>query len=284
MTRTSVIIAVFNRTAFLKLCLLSLRHQSVLPDEVIITDDGSQTDVVSPIKELISNAPFKTMYVKQKHKGFRLAKCRNNGVRTATGEYLIFVDQDLIFTRNFMKTFLDHRREKQFCVSYPIRLSGDQTERCTAAVARQYNFDPILEKKQIEKIHRQYRKDRFYLFLKKLRLREIGPKLRGGVAAINREDFQKVNGYDEQYQGWGNEDDDLGRRLYQAGIIGNNPFSHEFPLHLYHPPHHVDGRRINQEYYQRRIHAIRQGEYRCEFGYDNPLNEGEEQITALHLN
>jgi GT2 family glycosyltransferase len=284
MIRTSVIIAVFNRIAFVKHCLLSLQHQSIFPDEVIITDDGSQTDIVSPIRELISDAPFKTIYVKQQHKGFRLAKCRNNGVRTATGEYLVFVDQDLIFTKNFIKTFLDHRKERQFCVSYPIRLSGDQTKRCTDAVVRQFNFDPILEKKQIEKIHRQYRKDRLYFFLKKLRLREIGPKLRGGVAAINREDFQKVNGYDEQYQGWGNEDDDLGRRLYQAGIIGTNPFFHEFPLHLYHPPHHVDGRRCNQEYYQQRIQAIRKGEYVCRFGYEHPLDEDDEEITVVNLN
>lgn len=261
-----------------------MQCQSVLPHEVVISDDGSQTDIVGHIRDLISDVDFKTTYVKQEHKGFRLAKCRNNGVRTAEGDFLIFVDQDLIFTRNYMKTFIDHQKEKQFCVSYPIRLSKQQTECCDSAAIQNFNFDHCIDRKQIEKIHSQYRKDRLYFLLKKIRLREIGPKLRGGVAAINREDFLKVNGYDEQYQGWGNEDDDLGRRLYKAGIVGTNPFYHEYPLHLYHPPYHVDGIRANKEYYNQRIEAIRGGQYLCEFGLKNPLNEDEEEVTVLQLN
>ena len=283
MRRTSVIISVFNRIELLKQCLLSLRNQSVFPDEVIIADDGSQTDVVGRIQEVTTEAPFKTTYVQQQHKGFRLSKCRNNGVRTATGEYLIFLDQDLIFTRNFIKTFFDHQKEKQFCVSYPVRLSEEQTKNCTVADIQSSHFDHILDQKQIAKIHKQYRKDRLSFYLKKLGLREIGPKLRGGVAAINREDFLKVNGYDEQYQGWGNEDDDLGRRLYRAGIRGVNPFYSEFPLHLHHPPHHSDGQRQNQEYYHQRIQAIRKGEFVCRFGYEHPLDEGDEELCVVNL-
>ena len=283
MSRISVIISVFNRVEFLKKCLLSLQFQSVLPHEVVISDDGSQTDIVGHIQDLISDVDFKTTYVKQEHKGFRLAKCRNNGVRTAEGDFLVFVDQDLVFTRHFMKTFTDHQKKHRFCVSYPIRLSAQQTECCNTDAIRNFDFNHCINENQIKKIHSQYRKDRLYFFLKKLRLREIGPKLRGGVAAINREDFLKVNGYDEQYQGWGNEDDDLGRRLYKAGVVGINPFYHEYPLHLYHPPYHVDGTRVNQAYHHQRMKAIRDGDYRCEFGFDNPLNEGEEKITAFQL-
>jgi GT2 family glycosyltransferase len=282
-SKTSIIIAVFNRVQFLRSCLLSLKHQSIVPDEVILTDDGSTMDVVSQIQDVISDLDARVHYVRQPNKGFRLARCRNNGVRIATGDYLIFIDQDIVCTEHFIKTFIDHRRAKRFCVSYPIRLSPQQTERCTGAVIEQFNFESIIDRRQTEKIHKQYRKDRLYAFLKKLRLSEIGPKLRGGVAAINREDFVNVNGYDEYYRGWGNEDDDLGRRLYKAGITGMNPFFHEFPLHLYHPPHHVNGTRVNQEYYQQRIAAIRAGESVCECGFEHPLDEDDEELTVVNL-
>jgi GT2 family glycosyltransferase len=284
MSKVSVIISVFNRVEFLEKCLLSLSRQSYLPDEVIITDDGSTTDVIGPVQDLIRRLDAEVHFVTQPHDGFRLARCRNNGVRVAFGDYLIFLDQDIIGTEDFIRTFVHHRREKRFCVSYPVRLTEEQTDRCRPRVIEEFDFSGIVAPKQIAKIHSQYRKDEFYRILHELALRKMGPKLRGGVAAINREDFEKVNGYDEAYRGWGNEDDDLGRRLYQARIAGRNPFFHDYPLHLWHPPYHEDGHRKNQEYYQQRIDAIRKGQYTCRVGLIHPDGLGDDgSVTHRRL-
>ncbi|MDZ7371874.1 MAG: galactosyltransferase-related protein, partial [candidate division KSB1 bacterium] len=113
-------------------------------------------------------------------------------------------------------------------------------------------------------------------------LSRIGPKLRGGLVLINREDYIRVNGFDEQYIGWGNEDDDLGHRLHEAGVIGYNPFVKEFPLHLYHPPYREGEKRVNLDYYRRRLKEIHgQGIYRCQFGFDR--TNGEDSVTLLRL-
>lgn len=282
MNQVSVIISLYNRAHLLRKALISLAQQSSLPTEIIISDDGSDEDVMTPIQEIVSRFTIKVKYVRQEHRGFRLAKCRNNGVRASSGDYLIFLDQDLVFTKYFLKTFIDHRQEKRFCVAYPVRLTKDQTDLLDDATIMSCDFQRILKPEQIRKIEKQYRKDKLYTLLKQYRLRRIGPKLRGGVAAVHREDYLKVNGYDENYQAWGSEDDDLGRRLYQAGIHGINPFHHEFPLHLHHEPFHDGSRRANQEYHRQRSIEIRKGNYRCEFGIDHPL--GDEASVPIDLN
>ena len=46
----SVIVPTYNRPKALKLCLLSLSRQSVLPAEVLIADDGSGRRLSEPLK------------------------------------------------------------------------------------------------------------------------------------------------------------------------------------------------------------------------------------------
>ena len=40
----------------------------------------------------------------------------------------------------------------------------------------------------------------------------------GGVMLINKQDFIKCNGYSNQYNGWGCEDDDFYKRMINAGL------------------------------------------------------------------
>jgi hypothetical protein len=88
-----------------------------------------------------------------------------------------------------------------------------------------------------------------------------------------RDDLLRVNGFDENYKGWGAEDDDLGRRLYRSGIIGRTVFRDEFPLHLWHP-HATGGRDSrNLHYYNRRRREIAGGDYRAVNGISNPLDD-----------
>jgi glycosyltransferase involved in cell wall biosynthesis len=270
MNTVSVIIPVFNRLDFLSRALLCLQHQSFRIDELVVTDDGSIEDVLGLVKEMANDLPFHIKYVRQKNKGFRLSKIRNNGVRVSTGDWLIFLDQDIIYTKEFIRTFVEHFQQRRFLVSWEIRLSEEQTNKLTHDILCAGDYRGLITRRQQYDIGRQYRKDLFYVVCKKLRIRHIGPKLRGGLFAVSRADFFRVNGFDENYQGWGNEDDDLGRRLDAAGITGKNPFLKEYPLHMWHEPHREGIKRVNLHYYNERVKQVLRGDFVCEYGIDNP--------------
>ena len=59
--------------------------------------------------------------------------------------------------------------------------------------------------KQYSRTHRQDNPVRGYFF--------------GAVISIRREQFEAVNGYDNRYWGWGQEDEDLFLRCLRAGLV-----------------------------------------------------------------
>ncbi len=282
MSKISIITTVFNRTCLLRKAIISLTMQSFQPFELILSDDGSEENVPEMIEDLIPRCGFKVIYVKQSHQGFRLAKCRNNGVLNSSGDILCFFDQDLVLTCDLLKTYKETVRKNRFVSGYPIRLTPEQSFELSEEVITQGDYRHIFTTDQTDKIKRQFRKDYISHILNKVGLEKAKPKLRGGASAINREDYFAINGYDEKFQGWGNEDDDIRRRLYKLGVKGYNPTYDEYPVHLYHEPNHDNGFRVNQEYNNIRIAEIAKGDYRAKRGLDNPL--GDEKLEIIELN
>ena len=99
--KISIIIAVYNRMNYLKNILLALENQTFKDFEVIIADDGSGEDVKDYL-EIIKKMPYKIKHVYQEDKGFRLSSSRNNGIRNANGDFLLFLDQDILMDKNFI--------------------------------------------------------------------------------------------------------------------------------------------------------------------------------------
>lgn len=91
----SIIVPVYNTEKYVKRCLDSIKSQSFKDYEVIIINDGS-TDNSS---DIISKYPYKI--INQENQGLSMA--RNNGVKEATGDYLIFLDSDDYIEKNLLK-------------------------------------------------------------------------------------------------------------------------------------------------------------------------------------
>ena len=100
--KISIIVPVYNVSAYIERCVSSLLCQTFTSLEIIFIDDGSTDDSVPKIRSLIKNKPknkFLVRIIRQKNQG--LSSARNAGIKIAQGDYLIFVDSDDAISPNF---------------------------------------------------------------------------------------------------------------------------------------------------------------------------------------
>lgn len=89
--KISLITCVYNTEKYLKRCLDSIKNQKFQDFEVIIINDGSTDNSQQIIDEYVkTDTRFRTII--QPNSG--QANARNNGIKEAKGEYLVFVDSD----------------------------------------------------------------------------------------------------------------------------------------------------------------------------------------------
>lgn len=99
----SVIIAVYEQADTLPLVLRSLRDQDCpLRWELVVCDDGSAADYRSLLYHEIQRIGCDVRYVWQPHDGRRVAQSRNNAIRCARGDLLVFLDGDCLVDANFL--------------------------------------------------------------------------------------------------------------------------------------------------------------------------------------
>ncbi len=101
----SLIVSLYNQSAkFEKLLETLLDQQNAPPFELILCDDGSKAaDVASVINNSRSRLNCEVIHVWQSDIGFRLSRSRNNGIRCARGELLIFIDGDVLLPPEFLQ-------------------------------------------------------------------------------------------------------------------------------------------------------------------------------------
>ena len=94
MTKVSVIIPVYNAEKYLEECLDSLLRQTFTDMEIICVDDGS-TDSSAEILKRFQEKDRRIRVLFQENQYAGIA--RNNGMKIAQGEYLLFLDADDFF-------------------------------------------------------------------------------------------------------------------------------------------------------------------------------------------
>ena len=216
----SVIVTTYNWAAALELCLNSLYAQSDRHFEIIIADDGSLAEQLTLTKSYLADSPVPIYYVYHEDQGFRAGTIRNKAVAQSSGEYLIFLDGDCMVYSDFIATHRYLAESGFFVAGNRVLLSQAFTQEVMTERL------PLYEKSvaYFLKLRLQDKINRLMPFLKLPLgfLRKIQPKKWQKAMTCNlaiwREDFLRVNGFDELFQGWGYEDSDLVIRLIHSGV------------------------------------------------------------------
>jgi len=169
--KISIIIPYYKGENYIRETLKSVYDQTYQDFEVIIVNDGSERSALDLIEK---NSDFKNLkIIHQENQG--QSSARNNGVKSATGKYILFLDCDDLID----KKFLDK--------THQILSKDNQTRIC-------YTKGKFFEKTDKEWVLQPFNTFDFLI-------ENCIPI----TALIYKEDFEKVGGFDTQlnyYEDW----------------------------------------------------------------------------------
>ncbi len=253
----SVVVATYNRPDALAALLRSLSKQDDRHFEVVVADDGSGPETESVIKRAQPALPAPLVHVWQEDTGFRLAAARNRATAQARGDYLIYLDGDCLVRHHFVRA---HRAlaERGWCVAGGRVLLGDAFTRMTLTEGTAIE-DWGVTAATIASLQQKMNRASSLPWLPLGPLRKLGghrwQRLRGCNFSAFRADVERVNGFDECFEGWGFEDSDFAARLIESGVrlkygrLATNVY------HLWHREHDRAAKGENWERLQARMQS-----------------------------
>jgi glycosyltransferase involved in cell wall biosynthesis len=233
----SVIVATYNRPDALERVLLDLDRQTVGDFEVVVADDGSGAETVETIDSLKSRVGYRLEHAWQEDRGFRAARARNLAVGKSQGEYLIFLDGDCLPAPDFVEGHRWLAERSRWVRGNRVNLTEEFTERVLAEELPVADWP--LWRWVLARLRGEAVRTTPLLRLRTRVLRKSNPRKWRGARSCNfgcwRQDFMRVDGFDEAYTGWGREDSDLAIRLINAGVYRKDGRYVVPVLHLWHP-------------------------------------------------
>jgi glycosyltransferase involved in cell wall biosynthesis len=225
----SLVITTYNWPEALDLSIRSALEQSEPPNEIIIADDGSTAETAALVESHSHAAGIPVRHVWQEDRGYRLAASRNRAIASAQGEYIVMVDGDMVLQRHFIR---DHRQmafKGSFIQGSRVLLPRRYTSQCFETKKIDV---PLLEKGIIN------RKNAIRLPLLSQLLASLPGVSLKGIRGCNLSFFRKdcisVNGFNEDFTGWGREDSEFAARMINRGILRRNVKFSAVAYHLWH--------------------------------------------------
>ncbi|BDM62997.1 glycosyl transferase family 2 [Shewanella sp. NFH-SH190041] len=232
MLSVSLIITTYNWPKALYKVLQSILYQTRIPDEIIIADDGSTietTNMIQRFKE--EHSELNIIHFWQEDKGFRLSKSRNKAINLSTCDYLVLIDGDMILNENFILDHLNNAKSGVLVSGRRIMLN----EAYSSEIIHSDKIDNVSFLSSAIIKHRFLSiRNRFLSKLRSSTNTRIDGIL-GCNMAFFKNDAVTVNGFNEDFVGWGAEDTEFVARFVNNGFKKMKLKHLAFGYHLYHP-------------------------------------------------
>jgi glycosyltransferase involved in cell wall biosynthesis len=226
--KLTLIITTYNWPESLLLVIESVKRQTILPDEVIIADDGSAKKTKDLINNFKKYADLNIIHSWQEDIGFRAARSRNNAIFKSTGDYIVLIDGDTILHTNFVKDHIANAESGFFVQGFRVLLSEKQTKKALAEKIVNFPFFSSEFKNRKNAIHSGLLSKIFSS--KKNHLQGI----KSCNMAFYREDCLNINGFNNEFEGWGREDSEFVVRMINSGVKRKNVRFNAIQFHLWH--------------------------------------------------
>jgi hypothetical protein len=195
----------------------SLRAQRIDPQRlhVMVVDYGSAPEQQAGTREICQRHGAEHVAVDGASVWSR-SRCMNVGLRRSRTKYLLASDADIVFSPGYVADACERMRAAPFAVvcSRMFDLPEDAVER-VARAATAAEPPPTEEWKGLSAPRYEW----------------VHPS----ICMTYTSCFQLIRGYDEFYERWGGEDDDLMRRFVDLGLLPTALDSGSFYLHQWHP-------------------------------------------------
>lgn len=103
--KISVIIAIYNIEQYVSRCIESVIHQTYLPYEVLLVNDGSKDRSLNICEAYVKQFPDMIKVIDKQNGG--LSSARNAGLKNSGGEYVYFVDGDDYILPKTLESFVE---------------------------------------------------------------------------------------------------------------------------------------------------------------------------------
>ncbi|KZK75203.1 MAG: family 2 glycosyl transferase [Pelodictyon luteolum] len=262
--KCSLVITTYNWPEALELSLMSAIRQSEAPDEVIVADDGSRSDTARLVEEYRQSSSIPVRHVWQDDEGYRLSASRNRAVAAANGDYIVIVDGDMVLHPDFIG---DHKRLAQqgtFIQGSRVLLFEENTKQ--RFMRKETDISPFEQG-----IGNRKNAVRLPWLAGVLAIKGSALKgIRGCNISFFRSDCIRVNGFNEDFVGWGREDSEFVVRLFNSGVLRRNVRFSAIAAHLWHKENTRHALPENDRLLER---AITEKQVRCPNGIDKYLEK-----------
>ncbi|HQW08438.1 MAG TPA: glycosyltransferase [Steroidobacteraceae bacterium] len=265
--RISLVVTTYERPDALAAVLATVAAQQRAPDEVLVADDGSGAATRAVVDRFAAHSRAPVAYIRQEHAGFRVARLRNLAIAASRGDYLVLIDGDMLLHADFIGDHEAVARPGAFVQGMRIPLDDPGTQAALATPAL-----PVRRAtpRGVGGLRRLYGLRSPLLARTCVKLANPVVALKSCNFALWRDDLIAVNGFNEDFVGWGPEDKEFAARLTHSGCSRRTLVFGGIAWHLHHPPASRDRRAANEA---RLAATLANRTIRCRHGLDaHPAN------------